>query len=61
MAFYEEAHAAYDMVKKELNDAYDKALEDYNNQSTGDKIAQRILLSDDGKPSSLQTKIMLTD
>ena len=50
MAFYEEAHAAYDMVKKELNDAYDKALEDYNNQSTGDKIAQRILLSDDGKP-----------
>lgn len=50
MAFYEEAHAAYDMVKKELNDAYDKALEDYNKQSTGDKIAQRILLSDDGKP-----------
>ena len=50
MAFYEEAHAAYDMVKKELNDAYDKALEDYNNQSTGDKLAQRILLSDDGKP-----------
>ena len=50
IAFYEEAHAAYDMVKKELNDAYDKALEDYNNQSTGDKIAQRILLSDDGKP-----------
>lgn len=50
MAFYEEAHAAYDMVKKELNDAYDKALEDYNNQSTGDKIVQRVLLSDDGKP-----------
>ena len=50
MAFYEEAHAAYDVVKKELNDAYDKALEDYNNQSTGDKLAQRILLSDDGKP-----------
>jgi len=50
MAFYEEANAAYDMVKKELNDAYDKALEDYNNQSTGDKLAQRILLSDDGKP-----------
>lgn len=50
MAFYEEANAAYDMVKKELNDAYDKALEDYNKQSTGDKLAQRILLNDDGKP-----------
>ena len=50
MAFYEEAHAAYDIVKKELNDTYEKALEDYNKQSTGNKLVQQILLSDDGKP-----------
>tara|TARA_B100000513_G_scaffold161041_1_gene78070 strand:- start:121 stop:1356 length:1236 start_codon:yes stop_codon:yes gene_type:complete len=56
MAFYNEAHDAYDAIIKEMNDAYDKALEEYNSQSTGDKIAQRMLLKDDGKPKQPTNK-----
>ena len=56
MAFYNEAHDAYDAIIKEMNDAYDKALQDYNSQSTGDKIAQRMLLKDDGKPKQPTNK-----
>tara|TARA_Y100001954_G_scaffold180463_1_gene192232 strand:- start:609 stop:1841 length:1233 start_codon:yes stop_codon:yes gene_type:complete len=56
MAFYNEAHDAYDIIVEEMNAAYDKALQDYNNQSTGDKIAQRMLLKDDGKPKQPTNK-----
>ena len=39
-----------------MNAAYDKALQEYNSQSTGDKIAQRMLLKDDGKPKQPTSK-----
>ena len=56
MAFYNEAHDAYDKIVEEMNAAYDKALQEYNSQSTGDKIAQRMLLKDDGKPKQPTSK-----
>ena len=56
MAFFDEAHKAYDVIIKEMNKAYDQALSDYNNQSTGDKIAQRMLLKDDGMPKKPTNK-----
>jgi hypothetical protein len=61
-AEFTEVNAAYSAIKQEMltaheaeevkaEDEYQEAVKKYNAMSTGDKLAQRVLLKDDGKPT----------
>ena len=61
-AEFSEVNAAYSAIKQEMlaaheaeevkaEDEYQEAVKKYNAMSTGDKLAQRVLLKDDGKPA----------
>ena len=49
-AIKQEMIANYEAEEKKAEDEYQEAIKVYNSKSTGDKLAQQILLKDDGKP-----------
>ena len=49
-AIKQEMIANYEAEEKKAEDEYQEAMKVYNSKSTGDKLAQQILLKDDGKP-----------